>query len=202
MSTIQFKELKTVNALSVPVGMRVARIIKKKGETSLAAFVPALSAEFISGFIAKPDVTEWLRGKLEEVQDRILRPYATGENATASVDAISEEAMLIAIAQEKESGRLSKAGIEAWFKADMLPRLTATLLKKGLKDTQIVEAAKMFNDGFCILAGKEPSMKTALKAQLEKALLLFEDDYNNRVAEMIATKLVDIQEAKVVEDVL
>lgn len=201
-TTTTFKDLKTINALAIPTGSRVCRIIKKKGQTSLAAFLPTFSTAEIADFIAKPDVADWIRGKLEEVQDDLFRPLATSEEISVPLTAGSWDAMLLAIVAEKETGRLSKAAIEQWFKNDMQPRLVATLVKKGLGEVAITGAVKMFSEGFVILAGKEPHMKDALKQQLLKALALFEDEYSSRVAELIAEKLVTVTEAAPQADVL
>lgn len=205
-TTIKFEELKTVAKLEARAGNRLCRIINKgAGNVSVGAIVPAMPDNEIDELITVPAVRTAIREMLEGVQDKIVRKLLT-ENTTSKeipndiFAGITASTLITDYLQaENESKiRLSKEAIEQWFIADIAPLLVAALKAKGItQEKQLIDTCMAFKNSFAVLAGKQVSMSEQIKGQLEKALLLLPEGYENHVAELVASKLLTVQEARV-----
>lgn len=200
--TIKFDELKTVAKLDVPVEHRLCRIINKgAGNISLGALVPVIGTESIDYLIGNASVRLAIISMLEGIQDKLARQYVMegGNKEMLICDFADINKIIMFLEAENESKiRLSKEAIESWFMADIAPLLVAALKAKGItQQKQLEDTCNAFKNSFAVLAGKQVSMSEQIKGQLEKAMLLLPEGYENHVAELVASKLLAVTEAKV-----
>ena len=199
------ESLKTISKKEVPATMRLSRIIFKKDrktgteKDSKGLWVSEISSSLLTLISNDSRGAEFLKGKIAEVQDSIIRKLVEAGKVVINADEIDYEKILSAMAQSNESVRFSKESIAAWF-ADYLREPLSEAIKSkmaGISDSQLDKLLGNYLESFQILAQRQPSVSNEIKIGLLRAMEFLPEDHDSVVACTIASKLNEVQEASV-----
>lgn len=188
-------------------GYRVARVIAKGGIVekrkieSQGCIIPVIGENALQRIMLNEIGRNWFAAKVQEVQDRLIRKLvATGRESALSHETISVEMLIQVMRAENESSRFSKESIKEWFDASLKPLILARLSEKmaGTPESTLEKLAAQYLDSFQILAGRSPTMSSAIRAQLLRAMELLPEDHDSITATTILEKLATVTEASVV----
>lgn len=172
---------------------------------SVCASLPVIPSEDIVSNVNA--LIPIVRATLEGLQDSIFRnAYETSKGQLASIgnEEISvEQCIEFYNAAAVESGRLSSAGIEAWFDSDLMGNLTVAIAERlHLDPEKPEEALKVaqhvsgYRGMFVDIAKHDTFYNTVQCEQLKRALT-FTDDMESNVATKIGAKLDAMLKPKV-----
>lgn len=184
MCAYQIESLKAVQKKEVSENQRICRVIAKKGQIgnrtmdSQGVILNRVSVNLVQLLLGDENGAEWLRGKVESVQDAIVRKMVEGGKLAFYDDQIDMGSILAAMKSDNESGRFSKETIAAWFKDTMAPVLREKIVEKytGISEDKIVKMLDAYLVNFSVLAQRQPSMPAETKAGLIRAMGFLAED--------------------------
>ena len=197
------ESLKVISRKEVPATMRLSRIIFKKDrktgveKDSKGLFVSDLTNNMMQLIATDERGVEFLKGKIAEVQDSIIRKLIDAGKLVINSDEIDYEKILSAMAQSNESVRFSKESIAVWFNEYLLDPLSAAIQEKmaGISADKLNKLLANYLESFQLLAGRTPSMSNAIKLGLIRAMEFLPEDHDSVTAQEIARRLAEVQEA-------
>lgn len=204
------ESLKTISKKEVPAGNRLARIIFKKDrktgieKDSKGLWVAEISSSLLTLISNDSRGAEFLKGKIAEVQDSLIRKLVEAGKIVINSDEIDYEKILAAMSATNESVRFSKESIAAWFAEYLRESLSDAIKNKmaGISDSQLNKLLENYLESFQILAQRQPSMSNEIKTGLIRAMEFLPEDHDSVIACTIASKLSEVQEASVTLAVL
>lgn len=199
------ESLKVISKKEVPATMRLSRVIFKKDrktgieKDSKGLFVSDVTNNLLQLISGDERGAEFLKGKIAEVQDSLIRKLIDAGKVVINADEIDYEKILAAMAATNESVRFSKESIAAWYKEYLQDALGAAIRAKmpGITQAQMDKLLGNYLESFQILAGRNPSMNNEIKAGLIRAMEFLPEDHDSVVACTIAEKLANVTEASV-----
>lgn len=199
------ESLKVISKKEVPATMRLSRFIFKKDrktgieKDSKGLFVSDVTSSLLQLISQDERGAEFLKGKIAEVQDSIVRKLVDAGKIVINSDEIDHNVILSAMAQSNESVRFSKESIAAWYKEYLQDALDVEIRAKmpGITQSQMDKLLGNYLESFQILAGRNPSMNNEIKAGLIRAMEFLPEDHDSVVACTIADKLNSVAEASV-----
>ena len=199
------ESLKVISKKEVPATMRLSRVIFKKDrktgieKDSKGLFVSDVTNNLLQLISGDERGAEFLKGKIAEVQDSIIRKLIDAGKIVINSDEIDHSVILSAMAQSNESVRFSKESIAAWYKEYLQDALGAAIRAKmpGITQSQMDKLLGNYLESFQILAGRNPSMNNEIKTGLLRAMEFLPEDHDSVIACTIASKLSEVQEASV-----
>lgn len=195
--TYQIESLKIASKKTLGESQRLCRVIAKGGKIgaheieSQGCVLPVLSRNTVDVLFQNPAAAEWLRGKVEEVQDGIVRKAVENGKLCIFDAMIDIQEIVSAMSAVNESVRFSKESIAVWFNEVMKPALAGELGNRNVPagavmDKILAQYLGMFQSlsqkGSIVLDGK-------VKQNLSKALLLLDDDTESMVGNEIARRI-------------
>lgn len=183
-------------------GERIARLLAKKGVIesrtieSQGVLIPVVSLAMLNGIVADANGQQWLRGKVQDVQDSLIRKMIGAGKASFFDDQIGLDACLRVMTADMESTRFSKESIKAWFDGSLRALLAARLSEKNpaMQASVVQKLCDQFLDRFMSLAGRNVSMDLKTKDQLLKALELLPEDHESATAAEVLERLNEVSE--------
>lgn len=199
------ESLKVISKKEVPAANRLARIIYKKDrktgieKDSKGLWVAEITGNMLQLIANDERGAEFLKGKIAEVQDSIIRKLIDTGKIVINSDEIDHNVILAAMAQSNESVRFSKESIAAWFSEHMKQPLEDAIRSKmaGISNDKLNKLISNYLESFQILAQRQPSMSNEIKTGLIRAMEFLPEDHDSVVACTIASKLSEVQEASV-----
>lgn len=199
------ESLKIISKKEVPATMRLSRVIFKKDrktgieKDSKGLFVSEITGNLLQLISGDERGAEFLKGKIAEVQDSIIRKLIDAGKVVINSDEIDHGMILSAMAATNESVRFSKESIAAWFKEYLQDALDVAIRAKmpGITQSQMDKLLGNYLESFQILAGRNPSMSNEIKAGLIRAMEFLPEDHDSVVATTILEKLNSVAEASV-----
>lgn len=206
----QIESLKVVAKKEIVEGMRVSRIIAKKGQIgnktmeSQGVVVPVVAVNVVNTLLSDDTGREFLCNAVAGVQDGIIRKLVENGKMAFFDEQIGISALIDAMRVENETSRFSKDGIAKWFDAVMVPVLREKIVEKyaGIAESKIADMLRGYLQSFQILAGRTPSMPNKVKAGLVRALEFLPQDTDDAMTLEIGTRLAAVSEAAVMLDML
>lgn len=126
--------------------------------------------------------SSYLEGKLNELQDAVVRDLVERGYSTISYSDIGPDAMLAFLAAQEAGGRLSKDTIGDWFDSEVAPLALLVLVQKlgwnadtltGNQSKKVQEVLKGLRDMVTALSGSktyyEPEKAAKLRVYIELA---------------------------------
>lgn len=198
----QIEALTRFKKIEPKAGERIARLLAKKGMIegrtveSQGVLIPVVSISMLNGIVADVNGAQWLRGKVQDVQDSIIRKLIGAGKASFFDDQIGMDAVLKVMAADMESTRFSKESIKGWFDAHLRGLLAARLAEKNpaMQASVILKLCDQFLDRFMSLAGRNVSMDLKTKDQLLKAIELLPEDHESATAAELLERLQEVSE--------
>ena len=199
------ESLKTISKKEVPATMRLSRVIFKKDrktgieKDSKGLFVSEISSALLTLISNDSRGAEFLKGKIAEVQDSLIRKLVDAGKVVINADEIDYEKILAAMAATNESVRFSKESIAAWFGDYLREPLSEAIRAKmpGITQSQMDKLLGNYLESFQILAQRQPSMSNEIKLGLLRAMEFLPEDHDSVIACTIAEKLNSVTEASV-----
>lgn len=199
------ESLKTIGKQEVATGNRLARVIFKKdrktGEEkeSKGLMIPAVSLTMLSVISQDATGAEYLSNCIASIQDSLIRKLIEGGKLSINGEEIDTAHILAAMAATNETERFSKESIKTWFVEYMKPALIDVIKEKmlGISESKLAQLLHNYLESFQILAGRNPSMSNDIKAGLIRAMEFLPEDHDSGVAQEIARRLTEVQEASV-----
>jgi len=206
----QIETLKKLVKSDVPANMRLARLVakgkNKKLDESMGVFIPALSNAAVQLVTMDSIGIEWVRGKLETLQESLIKKQAESGKLAVFDSVFDTEAMLAAMKAENSTARFSKESIAAWFDANLREIITARIKEKmpNLNESNVSRMVENYLAAFQVCAEREAnrSMTPEVKAQLLRVMELLPEDHESPVALRIAEILPTIPSPQALADVL
>jgi hypothetical protein len=176
---------------------------------SKAVSLPQIAAADIAANITAltPHIRVWLHG----VQDKMIREMLDVSDTVLHVtnESIGIAAMCEFLEESNESGRVTKADVEVWFKENIADSLMVSLAERlGVSDTpsqadsdKIDAVVAAFKGKISALAGGKTSYDPKTAAQLQKCLSLvpagdvLADRFTLRLQKMVEVKEDDLLNA-------
>lgn len=198
----QIEALTRFKKVEPKAGERIARLLAKKGliegraVESQGVLIPVVSLAMLNGIVADTAGQQWLRGKVQDVQDGIIRRLIGAGKASFFDDQIGLDACLRVMAADMESTRFSKESIKAWFDAHLRGLLAARLSEKNpaMQASVILKLCDQFLDRFMSLAGRNVTMDLRTKDQLLKAIELLPEDHESATCNELLERLQEVGE--------
>lgn len=202
--TYIIENLKTASKKELGATERLCRVIAKSGKVenrvieSQGVILNKLSVNSISVIANNEAGAEFLLNAVYGVQDGIVRKLVAAGKMSVFDEQIGIDAILAAMAESNEVSRFSTKSIAAWFESDMKPVLSAALQAKGFNGAAMDKMLSNYLASFQVLAGRNPSMDTTIKAGLIRALELLPEGYESVTCNTIAEKLATVQQASAI----
>lgn len=198
----QIENLTKFKKVEPQSGERIARLLAKKGVIegrmieSQGVLIPVVSLAMLNGIVADPNGQQWLRGKVQDVQDSIIRKLIGAGKASFFDDQIGMDACLKVMSSELESTRFSKESIKVWFDAHLRGLLAARLAEKNpaMQSSVVQKLCDQFLERFMSLAGRNVSMDLKTKDQLLKAIELLPEDHESATCNEVIERLQEVGE--------
>jgi len=185
--------LKNVAKQDIPADARICRIVakgkNKKLAESMAVVVSCVGNNVAQSLMLNEVGAEWMRGKIEELQDGMIRKQVEGGADRIQYESINIDAMLAAMKADNAATRFSKESIAAWFDADLREVLGCKILEKmtGLDQKTLDKMLDNYKSLFQVCAEREAnrSMAADVKGKLIRAMEFLPEDYESATAERI-----------------
>lgn len=198
----QIEALTRFKKVEAAAGERVSRLLAKKGVIegrtveSQGVLIPVVSLAMLNGITADVNGQQWLRSKVQDVQDALIRKMIGAGKVSFFDDQIGIDACLRVMAAEMESTRFSKESIKVWFDGSLRGLLAARLSEKNpaMQQSVILKLCDQFLERFVSLAGRNVSMDLKTKDQLLKAIELLPADHESATATEIMERLQEVGE--------
>ena len=198
----QIKPLKGMKKEEPRAGERLARLLAKKGMIegrtveSQGVLIPVVSLAMLNGIVADTAGQQWLRGKVQDVQDGLIRRLIGAGKVSFFDDQIGMDAVLKVMAADMENTRFSKESIKVWFDTYQRVPLFAALAAKApaAQGSVITKLCDQFLECFQTLSGKNVSMDLKTKDQLLKAIELLPEDHESATASELLERLQEASE--------
>jgi hypothetical protein len=206
--TYQIESLKKLSKIELGNGDRLCRIIKKgeksKLTESMGVIVPAVHVSILNALVNNEVGKEFLCNAVAGVQDGLIRKLAEAGKLAFFDSAIDIDAMLEAMQAENETVRFSKESISKWFSSILQPVLIDAIKAKydGIAESKLSQMLASYLASFQILASRQPSMDSKVKASLIRALEFLPEDTDDAVTNEIASRLAVVQDASVLIEML
>jgi hypothetical protein len=203
--TYSIENLKTIAKKEVPAGMRLCRVIAKKGVIgsktmeSQGCFVPAVSVNLLNQLLLQEVGKEFLCNAVAGVQDSLIRARIAAGHMAVYDNHIDVESLLSAMQEENAVARFSKESIAKWFNEVLFDPLHDAIKAKmgNVSDDMMRKLLNNYLEQFQVLAQRNPSMKAEVKAGLLRALDFVPEGHESVTAIEIVRRLNDVQEASV-----
>lgn len=198
----QIEALTKFKKVEPQAGERVSRLLAKKGMIegrtveSQGVLIPVVSISMLNGIVADVNGAQWLRGKVQDAQDGIIRRLIGAGKASFFDDQIGLDACLKVMSSELESTRFSKESIKGWFDAHLRGLLAARLSEKNpaMQSSVVQKLCDQFLERFMSLAGRNVSMDLKTKDQLLKAIELLPEDHESATCNEVIERLQEVGE--------
>ncbi len=198
----QIENLTRFKKVEPKAGERIARLLAKKGSIegrsmeSQGVIVPVVSLAMLNALVSDTAGQQWLRGRVQDVQDSLIRKMIGAGKASFFDDQIGLDACLRVMTADMESTRFSKESIKVWFDSSLRSLLAARLSEKNpaMQASVVQKLCDQFMERFMSLAGRNVSMDLKTKDQLLKALELLPEDHESATAAEVLERLNEVGE--------
>lgn len=198
-TVIDNKDISPTQAEYGNVPISIGRTDGKKGKSGKCIVLPAISDAVFTVIVTSAVGKSWIVDHLDDLRGKIASSLnKNGE--TLSSDRLGVDAMLAAMLAETHSVRLTKESIAAWFAADLASLVEAAIATRleGISQDKLEKLVAGYSEQFQRLAGRT-ILAEGVKNQLVKALDLLPKEYENKLAEKLAWKLVEMDAGAVLE---
>ena len=198
----QIEALTRFKKVEPQAGERIARLLAKKGMIegraveSQGVLLPVVSIGMLNALVSDTAGQQWLRARVQDVQDSIIRRLIGAGKASFFDDQIGIYAVLRVMSSELESTRFSKESIKVWFDGSLRSLLAARLSEKNpaMQSSVVQKLCDQFLERFMSLAGRNVSMDLKTKDQLLKAIELLPEEHESATAAELLERLQEVGE--------